>query len=184
MRSEKEMLDLNIIYYCHSKCIPLRSITELPENEAFQAAYQLGQNDGTSFYRFKDFINYYPKRIITEKWLYDWFLNIGGEPKTEHPLYFVLEGSNYLNEWFDKGKIIKISLSEINEKHISFTYGDSNVVFHKENRKDSPFLKKELYQTISEYGGDINKYMEYIIKEYRYIECQLWDNKYLEEIIQ
>jgi hypothetical protein len=78
--------------------MPLRSITELSENEAFQAAYKLGQNDGTSFYRFKDFINYYPRRIKAEKWLYEWFKKSGGEPQTEHPLYFVLEQSDFLHK--------------------------------------------------------------------------------------
>jgi len=44
-----------------------------------------------SFNRFKDFVNYYPRRIATEKWLYDWFLRLGGEPKIKHPVCFVLK---------------------------------------------------------------------------------------------
>jgi len=94
---------------------------ELPEKEAFEMAYKLGLNNGEAFYRFKDFKNYYPRRIKTENWLYNWFLNAGGKPKIKHPIYFVLEGSDYLNEWFDNGKIIKIPLKIINDRHISFT---------------------------------------------------------------
>jgi predicted HicB family RNase H-like nuclease len=176
------MPDLNIAYYCHSRCIPLRSITELPENEAFQTAYQLGLNDGTSFGRFKDFINYYPKRIKAEKWLYEWFIKSGGEPKTEHPLYFVLEQSNYLHEWFDKGNVIKIPFSIINSKHISFTIGDSMATFKDDFngiRKD-PIFKEEVYKLIEEHNGKLDKYLEKMDK--KYIECQLWNKEYLENI--
>ena len=177
------MFELNIVQYCHSQCFPLHSITELPEAEAYQMAEKLGKNNGTAFYRFKDFVNYYPRRIKAEKWLYEWFLKLGGEPKTEHPLYFVLEGSNFLDEWFDRGKIIKLPLSRINEKHISFTLGDSCAKYDKKNRRD-PFLKNELYKIIEEHGGDIENYLKTIEKEYSYIECQLWDKSYLNDIIK
>jgi len=175
------MSELNIVHYYNSKCMPLHSITELPEAEAYKMAGNLGKNEGESFYRFKDFINYYPKRIITEKWLYNWFLKLGGKPKTEHPLYFVLESSNYLYEhFFEKGKIIKIPLSAINEKHISFTFGDSCSRYEKENRKD-PFLKSDLYKIINK-NENILEFLKAIKKEYNYIECQLWDKSYLNNV--
>lgn len=176
----KNMSKINIVHYCHSECMPLRSITELPEKEAFETAYKLGLNNGTAFGRFKDFINYFPRRIKTEKWLYDWFLKSGGEPKTKHPLYFVLEGSDFLNEWFGKGKMIKIPLSIIDTKHISFTLGDSCATFDKENRKD-PFLKEKLYEMIEKNNGRTDELLEAIYKDYNYhyIECQLWNNKYI-----
>ena len=178
------MFELNIVHYCHAQCFPLHSITELSEAEAYQMAKKLGENNGTAFGRFKDFVNYYPRRIATEKWLYNWFLKLGGEPKTEHPLYFVLEGSNYLDEWFDKGKIIKLPLSIINEKHISFTIGDSCANFDKEDRKE-PFLKEKLYEMIENNNGTADELLKKIYKDYHchYIECQLWDKSYLNDII-
>jgi len=174
------MGEINIVHYSHSECMPLHSITELPEKEAFEMAYKLGLNNGTSFYRFKDFANYYSKRIKTEKWLYNWFIKSGGEPKTEHPLYFVLEGSDYLNEWFDKGKIIKISLSIIDAKHISFTIGDSCANFEKENRRE-PFLKEKLYEMIENHNGKTDDLLKIIYEnyQYHYIECQLWNKEYV-----
>ena len=142
------MEEINIVHYYHSSCIPLKSITEFSKKEAFEIARKIGKNDGESFYRFKDFVNYYPRRIKTEKWLYNWFINNGGEPKTEHPLYFVLEGSNFFYNWFDKGKIIKIPLSEIDSKHICFTIGDSCSKYNKNDIKD-PILKRDLYKGTS-----------------------------------
>jgi len=174
------MGELNIVHYCHSDCMPLHSITELPEKKAFETAYNLGLNNGTAFGRFKDFVNYYPRRIKAEKWLYDWFVKSGGEPKTEHPLYFVLEGSDYLNEWFGKGKIVKIPLSIIDTRHISFTLGDSCVIFDKENKRE-PFLKEKLYEMIETNNGRTEELLKMIYKDYQYnyIECQLWNNDYI-----
>jgi len=173
------MYEINIVHYCHSVCMPLQSITELPEIEAYKIAGKLGLNNATAFGRFKDFKNYYPRRMETEKWLYDWFIKSGGEPKTEHPLYFVLEKSDYLNEWFDKGKIIKIPLSKIETEHISFTLGDSCANFYENNRHD-PFLKDKLFKMIEENNGNINEFLDEINKKYnyRYIECQLWKKDY------
>jgi hypothetical protein len=90
-----------------------------------------------------------------------------------------LEGSNYLNEWFDKGKIIKFPLSNIDAKHISFTLGDSCATFDKENRKE-PFLKDKLYEILAGYNENINELLKSIYKEYNYhyIECQLWNDDY------
>jgi hypothetical protein len=177
------MHEVNIIHYCHSECMPLNSITELPEKEAFEMAKIIGENNGMSFYRFKDFINYYPRRIKTEKYFYDWFIKSGGKPKTKNPLYFVLEGSDFLFNWFDKGKIIKIPLSKINTKHISFTIGDSCSEYNKNNLKE-PILKDELYDIINKFNGNINLMLENMNKQYeiKYIECQLWDNKYVNEL--
>jgi len=83
--------------------MPLQSITELPKDEAYKIALSLGSNKAKAFGRFKDFKNYYPRRIETEKWLYNLFIKLGGEPETEHPLYFVLEKSDFLYKWFSKG---------------------------------------------------------------------------------
>jgi len=176
------MYEVNIIHYYHSECIPLNSITELPEKEAFEMAKKIGENNGTSFFRFKDFVNYYPRRIKTEKYLYDWFIKSGGKPTTKHPLYFVVENSDFFFNWFDKGKIIKIPLSIIDKSHVSFTMGDSCSEFNKGNLRD-PFLKEELYELINEFNGNINLMLDSIYKKYdiKYIECQLWDNKYIND---
>ena len=178
------MSEFYIVHYCHSQCVLLNSITELPEKEAFKMAEILGKNNGESFYRFKDFIHYYPRRIKAEKWLYEWFLESGGKPETKHPLYFVLDRSDFLNEWFDKGKIIKIPLSIIESKHISFTIGDSMATFKDDfdGIRKEPLLKIELQKIIEDYNGNIDEFKKE--KGIKYIECQLWDKSYLNDIIK
>lgn len=172
------MQALYIIHYCHPSCTPLQSITRLPEQEAYEKAKALSdQNKGDAFGRFADFHNYYPKRIRTEKWLYHHFVAIGGKPETEHPLYFVLQGSDYLESWFANGKATALPLFSISSEHISFTFGDSMAKMDKPERKD-PFTKEELYRLIENNNGDISQFLDGIRQQYTYIEAQLWNDIY------
>lgn len=173
---------LYIINYCNPHCSPLSSITRLPEEEAFAAAKMLSESyKGTAFGRFEDFVNYYPRRIRTEKWLYENFLKMGGEPETEHPLYFVVNGSGYLNEWFGNGAVTKLVLDEISSKHISFTFGDSMAKMDKPERQ-KPFTKEELYGFIKKYKRTVDEFFTEIERDWHYIEAQLWCDGYINNI--
>ncbi|MBH1939643.1 hypothetical protein I5677_01895 [Mobilitalea sibirica] len=172
------MHEIYIVNYCNPNCSPLYSITRLSKAEAFAKAKELADShSGTAFGRFADFENYYPRRIKTEEWLYNWFINLGGEPETKHPLYFVLHGSDFLDHWFGKGEVTKIPLADISSKHISFTFGDSMAKFDQPERKN-PFLKETLYELINQFNGDVDRLLNSIIEEYKYIEVQLWNDKY------
>lgn len=173
------MQELLIVSYCHPNCTPLQSITRLSETEAYQKAKELAEkHQDTAFGRFADFHNYYPRRIRTEKWLYDRFIQLGGQPSTEHPLYFVLHGSEYLDEWFSNGKITKLSINDIDTKHISFTFGDSMAKMDKPERKEL-FLKEDLFKYLDGYDGNINQFLDSIREQYTYIEVQLWNDMYI-----
>lgn len=176
--------ELYIVNYCNPNCTPLNSITRLTEEEAYKKAKELSDRyNGTSFGRFTDFINYYPKRIQTEKWLYHCFTKLGGKPETKHPLYFVLQGSDFLDKWFEKGRVTKLLLENINSEHISFTFGDSMAKFNKPEQKE-PFLKETLYEYIKKFNGDINLFLDSIKEQYTYIEVQLWSDLYCSELMQ
>ena len=175
------MQEIYIANYCNPNCSPLNSITRLSKSEAFEKAKDLSNKySGTAFGRFADFENYYPRRIQTEEWLYNWFIKLGGEPETEHPLYFVLHGSDFLDNWFDKGKVTKLPLNNISSKHISFTFGDSMAKFEKIERKN-PFLKETLLELTNRFNGDVNQLLSSIKEQYTYIEVQLWSDKYYRE---
>ncbi len=167
-----------IVNYCHPGCEPLKSITQLKEAESFELARELSlHNSGVAFNRFgDDYKGYYPHRIATEKWLYEEFLSMGGKPETEHPYYFVLQGSDYLHEWFGKGRVTKLLLDEIDAKDISFTFGDSQGMMYKPERKN-PFSKDHLYELIKIHGN-VEAFLRNIVSQYYYIEAQLWTDKY------
>lgn len=168
--------DLNIVNYCHPNCIPLKNIVRLPKEEAFSMAYEISsKNRGQAFYRFADFVNYYPLRIETDNYLYNAFKSLGGKPKVEHPLSFVFQGSDYLFNWFDKGIITKIPLKDIPSEFISFTYGDSAAML-KRTGQVSLLTKDMLLDSIRQYQGTIDEYMHEIDATCHYIEVQLWND--------
>ena len=171
---------LYIINYCHNNCEPLKNIMRLPKEEAFVLAAKLAEeNKGrTAFWRFADFAVYYPERLSTDRLLYERFVALGGEPREEHPLSFVLQGSEYLDNWFDNGVVTKVALSKIESKHISFTLGDSMSTL-KRNGNIQMLSKEELLEKLKEYPGNLEVFMEEIREKHGYIEVQLWSDEYI-----
>lgn len=172
--------DLYIVNYCHHSCTPLLNIMRLPKDKAFALAYKMAeQNKNTAaFCRFADFDNYYPRRLQTDKLLHARFAELGGKPLQEHPLSFVLQGSAYLNEWFDNGIVTKIPLNRISSDHISFTYGDSMASLEKHG-EFTMLTKDMLLNEMSNYDGTPEEFMANIEKQYHYMEVQVWTAVYI-----
>lgn len=170
---------LIIVNYCHNNCEPLKNIMRLPKEEAFALAGKLAEeNKGrTAFWRFADFAVYYPERLATDKLLYERFVAMGGKTLEKHPLSFVLQGSEYLDNWFDNGIVTKVLLSKIASEHISFTLGDSMSSL-KRNGDIQMLSKDELLQKVKAYPGTLEEFMEEIRERYGYIEVQLWSDEY------
>ena len=171
---------LFILNYCHNNCEPLKNIMRLPKDEAFALATKLAEeNKGqTAFWRFADFAVYYPERLTTDKLLYERFVTLGGKPREEHPLSFVLQGSEYLDNWFDNGIVTKIPLSKILSEHISFTLGDSMSTL-KRSGSIQMLSKEELLQKVREHQRTLEEFMEEIREKHGYIEVQLWSDEYI-----
>ena len=172
--------DLHIVNYCHRNCTPLLNIMRLPKDEAFALAYKMAaQNrETTAFYRFADFENYYPERLKTDTILYTRFIELGGKPLQEHPLSFVLQGSEFLNDWFDRGIVTRIPLNFIPSDYISFTYGDSMTVLKKQG-EFTMLTKDMLFKAISDYDGALDEFMKNVENHYQYIEVQVWNDECL-----
>lgn len=172
--------DLQIVNYCHRSCTPLLNIMRLPKDEAFALAYKMAEQnkDTTAFYRFADFENYYTRRLQTDKLLYTRFIELGGKPLQDHPLSFVLQGSDYLNSWFDNGIVTTLPLNRISSNHISFTYGDSMATFER-NCELTMLTKDMLIKEISEHNGTLEEFLKYVTDRYHYIEVQVWDDECL-----
>jgi hypothetical protein len=161
-------------------CEPAKSITQLPEEEAFALAKKLyDENPCRAHNRFgPDFAEYYPHRLMTEKWLHNKFISLGGNPQTEHPYYFALQHCDNLFQNFNRGKITKIPLNSIDPLDVSFTFGDSVAKMNTPESRD-PFLINKLIEYIELGGNDVEKFLDSIKNEYTLIEAQLWTDKYL-----
>lgn len=175
--------DLHIVNYCHRSCTPLLNIMRLPKDEAFALAHEMAEQNKntTAFYRFADFENYYTRRLQTDKLLYARFIELGGKPLQYHPLSFVLQGSDYLNSWFDNGIVTMIPLNRISSNHISFTYGDSMASLERKSAL-TMLTKDMLLNAISEHDGTLEEFLTYVTERYHYIEVQVWDDECLKII--
>ena len=185
--------ELYIVHYCHPSCKPFQNICRLSKEEAFSQAYKMAADnpDTTAFYRFaigkEGFESYYPRRMKTDEYLYDLFISLGGKPKERHPLSFVLQGSDWLDNWFGNGIVIKIKLENVPSESISFTLGDSmrvtkkNGVMVNEIQEGvlTMYTKEMLLDAISQYDGIFEDFMDKMKEKYAYIEVQLWDDDYV-----
>jgi len=142
---------------------------------AFALATKLAAKnlETTAYYRFADFQNYYPLRLKADQLLRNSFTALGGQPQTEHPLYFVLQGSDYLDSWFGNGPTTTLLLKNIPAQYISFTYGDSCSTLQRTGGL-SLMTKEQLLESIFNYDGPLSSYMESIKEKHHYIEAQLW----------
>ncbi|MBQ9124047.1 MAG: hypothetical protein IJY10_11255 [Lachnospiraceae bacterium] len=174
----KRFEDLELINYCYPGCTPLQNIMRLPKGEAFRLAHEMAKEHPktTAFYRFADFENYYALRLAQDGYMYARFKEIGGEPDQLHPLSFVVEGSDYLKEWFGNGMETRIALADVDARHISFTIGDSGAEYQKNGAVDLLSLS-ELKRRMDEQGGCFDAFLSSTGKHY--IEVQLWSDRYV-----
>lgn len=172
------MLDkLIITHYYEKGKSPLHNITRLSREDAFRMAAELSKECKSERNRFgEDFIEYYPERLRTEEWLFESFLSLGGQPQTKHPIYFVLDESERLHQWFGNGDMIQIPLSKIASEFVSFTFGDSMSAM--KNSSDRKVVRKEeLLQCIKNSGLDLSEFMKSMKQQYTYIEVQVWNDE-------
>lgn len=177
VESMKQFDELELVHYCHPDCEPLLNIMRLSREEAFALARKMAEEhpETTAFYRFADFDNYYALREAQDRYLYERFKELGGIPEEEHPLSFVIEGSDYLKEWFGDGIEIKLALKEIASEHISFTIGDSGSGYQRDGSVEV-LTKQELKKRVEEAGG-FEDFLNMTGKHY--IEVQLWSDQYI-----
>lgn len=176
--SEKSIPELTLVNYCHPDCEPMMNIMRLPEAEAYAKARELADKhpETTAFYRFADFANYYPSRKAQDAYLYARFKELGGKPEEEHPLSFVVEGSDYLKDWFGGGIETRLALKDVEPCHISFTIGDSGAEFNRKGSVEVLTLE-DLYGRIAECGGSFETFIQSTGKHY--VEVQLWSDRYV-----
>lgn len=176
----KKFDELILVNYCYTDCIPLMNIMRLPQSEAFALAAEFAKKHPktTAFYRFADFKNYYSLRKKQDEYLYSRFVELGGMPDEKHPLSFVIEGSDYLFDWFGKGTVSRLRLRDIFPCHISFTIGDSGAIYEKYGSVDL-LTVDDIKEQMLKNGNNFVDFMQATGKHY--IEAQLWSDKYITE---
>ena len=158
----------HLYHYFDSSRPPLRSITSLPFDEAFEIL-TTKHADSPEFNDLPPnfWSKFLQKRYDADKNLRDKFISIGGKPIRTVPVYFTLGENEGMKTWFDNLDWIKIPASEFDLKTVSFTYGDSFAVFNPD------------LNTGEEYWGQVYFYddMLKLIERYGYPEDPPYDMK-------
>jgi len=167
-------MELCLVNYRHANSVPLKSIMQLPKEEAFALAKKLyEENPCRAHNRFgPNFHWYYEHRLRTEQWLHEQFISLGGKPQTQHPFYFVLHSCDEFRAFYNIGKKLQITLVDIDRSHVSFTFGDSCKFMDSPDRQ-APFLKDQLLAHIALHG-DVETFLRNTKEKYDCIEAQLW----------
>lgn len=166
---------LYITHYYYPGTDPWKNIMHLPEQEAFRMAKELAAShpETTSFYRFADFVNYYPQRKKADEFVRNAFIRLGGNPKLQNPFAFVLGDSEYLRKWFDSSDKVVLDLDDIPDDRISFTLGDSCAMMIQ-GLEPTVLTKQMLLEGIGECGS-VETFLAKSLGKYAYAEVQVWD---------
>ena len=176
------MIDLNelfIRHYCPNNCIPFMNFCRLPKDIAFALAREIAAkhpNDKT-FSRFHNFESYYARRMDIEKLLRSTFMSLGGKPKEQHPIYFVLHSSKTLADYMGDSTLFEIKLANIPSDSISFTLDDSMVAY-KRDGNFTMYTKETLQAHFGNFNGTIDDYILKLNEQYFCIEAQVWNDDY------
>lgn len=177
-----------IYHYFEIEQGPFRNITQ----NTFEEAKKVQSNISIGF-NSKRPVNYIELRFALEKRLKKDFIAKGGNPERNDPFYFTLGKCEWLKSLYENPGFIKIPISELNSKQISFTYPDSMVSFqihdepklavYKKDYNGKVFLLNELKTLIKKYNlpSEEKWQSQENMKYDRYIEVQVWDNFLIEK---
>jgi hypothetical protein len=130
-----------LIHYYRTGTQPFRSLSALPDDEAIEIMQTLYVEGSVIWERFKAPADYLTGRRETEAWLRAEFIRLGGQPQEQYPIYMVLGRSKWVERMADPATLattseIRVPLSILSERDVSFTYPDSMVTYFLEMRKD------------------------------------------------
>ena len=117
-----------LTHYYKKGTPPFRSLSALPKGEALGIMEALC--DETAFgMRFKNPAQYLKERLQTEQWMRQKFIEKGGRPQADYPVYMVLGDSAWISQaaGLEPAAEIHIPLDAFEEWDVSFTYPDSMI---------------------------------------------------------
>jgi len=180
--------------------VPFRTLSALPEEEAFHIMQQLYIEGSVFWQRFKEPRSYLNFRKQLEQSIKAAFKDKGGKPIDEHPIYLVLGSPKWMQTVSDTvtletTEMIRIPLSLVSPESVSFTYPDSMVSALMAMQKNPSYYEPEYHGkvfTLAEMKGIIEKkglpgegWETSMPRHYaHYIEAQVWDRRPLVEYYQ
>jgi hypothetical protein len=152
----------------------------MPKEDAFILANAIAAKHPNikTFSRFHNFEHYYTLRMDIEELLYNTFVSLGGKPKEQHPVYFVLHDSKTLANYQGDSTFYEIKVANISSDDISFIIDDSMVAY-KRDKKFTMYTKETLQAYMKSYTGTIDEYVRKLNEKFYCIEVQIWSDDIL-----
>ncbi len=177
-----------IYHYYYAKSGPLKSITELSDNDLKNVLSSISETTSIHHSRLTMFNDYVPFRRATEKVMRKQFIEKGGRPEREYPHYFILGNSPDYSMDNPECKSLGLDPSLIDSDIMSFTFCDSMICY-----PFVPFFTDEGYNLnyeAKDFHGNIYHFdeLQNVLKKYGhpnsksnsdypfpgFIEVQVW----------
>ena len=166
-----------LTHYYEQATGPLCNLSSLPLEQAEHILESI-RRDGNRFasQRSRDYMK---TRFTLEDKIRALFQAKGGDPKLARPHYFILGTCPWLKAWYVEGRALRVPLTSVPARCVSFTYGDS---FPAMNYNDGKPYRGQVY-TLDELDEVIQKHglpqvwnPDGAGGPERYIEAQVWDD--------
>ncbi len=178
---------------------PFRSLSTLPDAEATSMMKAMYVAGSVYWERFEDPASYLSFRRQIEKRLRQDFIQKGGRPEEEHPVYFMLGRPKWVEAHGDPVTLattdeIVVPLGILSEVDVSFTYPDSmvsammleekNPEYYEPDYHGKTFTYPEIMQVIRRKGLPGEEWQTKMPSHLaHYIEAQVWNRRILMEYL-
>lgn len=176
---------------------PFQSLSALPPQQALEMMAELYVEGSVFWERFKDPGAYLSFRKQVERKLRDGFIEKGGRPKSDYPIYLVLGRPRWFSLVADTVTLetteeLCVPLSIVDSEQVSFTYPDSMVSALMEMERNPEYFEpdyhgkvftlKEIEEIIGRKGLPGEGWQTRMPRHFaHYIEAQVWDPRTLRE---
>lgn len=162
-----------ITHYNRSE--PFRSLSSVPLEKLVTVLNEMNETNVWGAARFSD-PEYLKRRATVEREIRQKFIEKGGKPDLDNPIYFFL-GKNAQFEKHERNKAYLIRIKDLPKDTVSFSYGDSMISYNEDYRllKGEGYLSELCTQT---YTYDelpiIFSHADFRSEMRLHVEAQLW----------
>ena len=187
------MNNLYLYYYYEQKLGPFRMLTDLTVDEARKIVVSEVDQKHT---KHTDIDGFLQMRYGCDARLREAFTARGGCIERDNPVYMMLGEHASWATAYENPAVIKIPLAEIDPITVSFTYGDSFVIFNQnkfssEEYWGKVYFRDEILELISRigyppqitYDFKANNYTKFlpVADHLLYVEAHIWSNSLLDK---
>lgn len=181
MKGVEGLNDWNAYHYFEQSLGPFRNLSSLSADEA-EAVTQQIRLQGRNFASRRS-ADYMAIRRTLEHRAYEQFVAKGGKPLQSYPHYLTLGACEWLSSWYSEPDHVLIPWGDLPVDVVSFTYGDLFPTMRFDDAKPyrkQIYTKDEIIEVIQTYGWPQEWNREGDKGPERYIEVQVWDERFIQ----